>query len=736
MKPFLFVGRIGLWRCAIAAAPACGRLGNGQRDCFNSLDKLPAQVHDFGMSTRCRWPYSFPWWLSVFRLALVFLVVLDSCEIAEPSPMKTGFNSYYYPADDLGAVYRPQMTILKLWAPTALAVSLKLFDSAESSNFQLIPLEVDKNGVWSVTLGGNQDGKYYLYQVTLPGSGTDKPVVNEVNDPYAQGCSANSGRTLIYDPAKTNPEGWEHDHFVTLKNNTDAILYEAHVRDFTINANAGATPDNRGKYLGMVETGTRSPGGLKTGLDHLSELGITHIHLLPVFDYAGGDERQRSDDYTWYDWGYDPVLYNTPEGSYASYPDGTVRQQEFKRMVQALHRRQIGVVMDVVFNHTANTGDERFSIFDKIYPGYYYRTDASGRYANATGCGNEFASERPMARNFIVNSIRYWMKEYHVDGFRFDLMGILDRETMLQVYSEAKLINPSVIIYGEGWNMEQVLPAKMMMTQFNVQGSGIAAFNDGIRDNIKGDFANHGACGFVQGAPPAYGGMGRFCLNIKGQSTGRDQTDIPVFSPNETINYDSVHDDLCLWDKLQVSAASVPEISRIRMDQLAAGIILTSQGVPLIHAGDEFLRSKKLDSNSYNNNDPQVNPVNWSLKDTHADVFSFYRGLIALRKAHPAFRMSDRAAVNASLDFATHMPENLVAYVIRNHANRDSWKNILVIYNGSDRSRDLAIQGDWKIVANARQAGVDDLDSTIDRIHVEAYSLVVAHTDGDYQFNE
>ena len=650
--------------------------------------------------------------------------------------MKTDFNPYCYSGDDLCAVYRAQMTTLKLWAPTASAVSVKLFSSAESPNFELIPMAANRDGIWSATLAGDQDGKYYLYQVVLPDSGADPSKVNEVNDPYARGCSANSGRTLIFDPAKTNPEDWGQDHFVALKNNVDAILYEAHVRDFTINANSGVSPRNRGRFLGLTEGGTRSPGGAKTGLDHITELGVTHVHLLPVFDYAGGDERQQPGDYTWYDWGYDPVLYNTPEGSYASYPDGIIRQQEFKKLVAAFHRHHLGVVMDVVFNHTASTGASRFSIFDKIYPGYYYRTDASGRHANATGCGNEFASERPMARKFILDSIKYWMTEYHVDGFRFDLMGILDRETMLEVYREAKRINPGAIIYGEGWNMEQVLPADQMMTQRNVQGSGIAAFNDGIRDNIKGDYADHAARGFVQGATPAYGGLARFWLNIKGQSTGRDQADIQVVSPNETINYDSVHDDLCLWDKLQVSAGQVPERQRIRMDQLAAGIVLTSQGVPFIHAGDEFLRSKNLDSNSYNNNDPRVNPIDWSLRDKHAEVFNFYRGLISLRRAHPAFRMTTMAAVNASLNFAANSPDNLIEYVIRNHANGDPWKHILVIYNGSSQSRDLIVKGDWKIVANEQRAGVDELQQAKDHIHVEAYSLVIAHTDGDYGLNE
>ncbi len=430
------------------------------------------------------------------------------------------------------------------------------------------------------------------------------------------------------------------------------------------------------------------------------------------------------------------MLYNNPEGSYASDPDGTARQQEFKLMVQGLHRRQLGVIMDVVYNHTAETGTQPFSIFDKIYPGYYYRSDASGHYANATGCGNELASERPMVRKFIVDSIKYWMTEYHVDGFRFDLMGILDRETMREVYRAARQINPNAIIYGEGWDMEQVLPANRMMTQANVQGTGIAAFNDGIRDNIKGNVFDASARGFVEGAVPPYGGLPRFWLNLKGQSTGRDQQSIPVFSPNETIDYDSVHDDLCLWDRLQLTARDAPEITRIRMDQLAAGIVLTAQGVPFLHAGDEFLRSKKLAGNSFNNNDPDVNPIQWRLKTTHAEVFEFYRGLIALRKAHPAFRMARQAAVDAGMEFAAGVPGNVVAYVLHDHANGDAWRHILVVYNGTGQAQDLTLPGAWILVANAQQAGVEALQSVKDRIHVEPYSLVIAHTDGDFRLPE
>jgi pullulanase len=658
---------------------------------------------------------------------------LTATEAMNPPSVNSNFMLYRYPQDDLGATYHPQSTTLKLWAPTSSKVEVALFEQAGSTSFSSTPMTCDRYGIWSVTLPGNLDGKYYLYQIALPGADGGQPTVVQVNDPYARGCSANTGKTLIYDPAKTNPDGWEQDQFVGLRNNVDAVLYEVHVRDFSINRNSGSS--HRGKYLGLVETGTRTFEGEKTGLDHLVELGITHVHLLPVNDYAGGDERQPADEYTWYNWGYDPMLYATPEGSYASEPDGTARQREFKQMVQTFHQHHIGVVVDVVFNHTASTGFQPFSIFDKIFPRYYYRTDAAGHYANGTGCGNEFASERPMARKFIVDCVKYWMTEYHVDGFRFDLMGILDRETMLEVYREAKRINPNAILYGEGWDMEKMLPPKMMMTQANLLGTGIAAFNDGIRDNIKGDASTGNARGYVQGAGAPYGGLERFRLNLKGQSTGRGADSIEVASPNETINYASAHDDLCLWDKLLVSTANVPENLRINMAKLAAGLVLTAQGVPFIHAGDEFLRSKNRVSNSYKDNDPQVNPINWSLKTQHQDVFRYYRGLIALRRAHPAFRLSDKAAVNRALDFATHVPTNVVAYVIRDHANGDNWQNILVLCNGSEQRRELKIKGHWVIVANDQRAGVEELQIAQDEVHVEPFSLLIAHAEGAYQFD-
>jgi pullulanase len=329
-----------------------------------------------------------------------------------------------------------------------------------------------------------------------------------------------------------------------------------------------------------------------------------------------------------------------------------------------------------------------------------------------------------MGRKFIVDSIKYWMTEYHVDGFRFDLMGIEDRETMLEVYREAKKINPNAIIYGEGWQMERLLRPEQMMTQANVKGTGIAAFNDGIRDNIKGAVQRGEATGFVQGAGPC--SAEQFLLNIKGQSTDGG---IAVLSPNETINYDSAHDDHCLWDKLLLSTPDVSDQLRINMDKLAAGIVLTAQGVPFLHAGDEFLRSKNRMKNSYNSNDPQVNPIDWSLKSKHKDVFDFYKGMVALRKAHPAFRMVEKVAVDHSLEFLEDPPDKVVAYVLRNNANGDSWKNILVVYNGNVQAREITVPGNWTIVANDKKAGTEPLELTTSRIRVEACSLIVAHTE-------
>lgn len=687
------------------------------------------QTHSQSPSHHCN-PSRILCCLGRFVFAVLGLagVPLDSAvQVQAVQQTEASLEGYLYPSNDLGATYSPTATTLKLWAPTAKAVSVLLFPDARAATTESrsLPLTSDKYGVWSVSIDGDQDGKYYLYEITHQAPGAAKATVYRVNDPYARGSSANSGRTLIYDARKTDPDGWAADQFVPLKRNVDAVLYEVHIRDFSISKNSGTPDERRGKYLGMVQPGSRTPAGESTGIDHLKEMGVTHVHLLPTFDYANGDETQQVDHYTWYNWGYDPVLYNTPEGSYATNPDGTDRQKEFKQMVQTLHKNNIGVIFDAVYNHTAATGADPSSIFDKVVPRYYYRIDDKGAYGNATGCGNEVASERPMARKFIVDSIKYWMTEYHVDGFRFDLMGIEDRETMLEVYREAKKINPNALIYGEGWSMERILPAERMMTQANVKGTGIAAFNDGIRDNIKGSIWQEDAKGFVQGAL-SDSATAQFLLQIKGQSTDGG---IEVATPNETINYDSAHDDHCLWDKLQLSTVGLSEALRINMDKLAAGIVLTSQGVPFLHAGDEFLRSKNKVKNSFNLNDPNVNPIDWTLKSKNKSVTDFYRGMIAIRKAHPAFRMSEKADVERSLQFLPGAPRQTVAYILRDHANGDAWKDILVIYNGSPLAQDVSAPGKWTVVANDKKAGLEPLETQSEKVRVGACSIVVAFKD-------
>lgn len=629
--------------------------------------------------------------------------------------------------NDLGCAWAAAETRVKLWAPTAEKVEVLLFDGARTPGFSRHTMTRGADGVWSSTLAGNLDGKYYLYETAFPRpSKAGAPLVFRVNDPYARGCSANSGRTLIFDPRKTDPPGWAKDRPVTLHSPTDAVICEVHLRDVSIHPSSGVPPAHRGKYLGAVQGGARSPEGLATTLDHLAELGVTHVHLLPTFDYGTGDETEPAARYTWYNWGYDPVLYNTPEGSYASDPDGKARQREFKQMVQAFHHRGIGVVLDCVYNHTFRTGGDPFSIFDKVFPGYYYRFNRDGTYADGSQCLNEVASERPMVRKFIVDSIRWWLEEYHVDGFRFDLMGLMDRETMLELAREARRVNPNVLLYGEGWDMGSILKPEQKFKQANVGGTGVAAFNDGIRDNLKGDVFDTASKGFVQGAGP-WLGMDRLKKHVLGAGTGRDKTDIPVRAPTETVNYVSCHDNLCLMDKLRATVPDAPPGTLTRMACLAYAVVLTSQGIPFIHLGDDFGRSKKGVENSFNNNDPDVNPVDWSLKDRNREMFNFHRGLVALRRAHPAFRMSVASVIDRHVRFLEGLPENVLAYIIHGRANGDPWAEILVAFNGTAVPQSVSAPGRWEVVVDGLSAGTKTLSVAKDAVKLAPFSALVAH---------
>ncbi|MBP7866290.1 MAG: type I pullulanase [Acidobacteria bacterium] len=632
-----------------------------------------------------------------------------------------------YDGNDLGCTWTAAETGFKLWAPTARSVDVLLFPGPAAPGFTRHAMTRGPAGTWSLALPGDHEGKYYLYETVFARAGNAGGTVTfRVNDPCARGCSANSGRTLIYDPRKTDPPGWAKDRPVTLHSPTDAVICEMHLRDVSIHPSSGVPPAHRGKYLGAVQGGTRSPEGLATTLDHLAELGVTHVHLLPTFDYGTGDETEPAARYTWYNWGYDPVLYNAPEGSYASDPDGTARQREFKQMVQAFHRRGIGVVLDCVYNHTFRTGGDPFSVFDKVFPGYYYRFNPDGTYADGSQCRNEVASERPMVRKFIVDSIRHWLEEYHVDGFRFDLMGLMDRETMLELAREARRVNPGVLLYGEGWDMGSILKPDEKFKQANVGGTGVAAFNDGIRDNLKGDVFDAASKGFVQGAGP-WLDMDRLKKHVLGAGTGRDKTDIPVRSPTETVNYVSCHDNLCLMDKLKASVPDAAPGTRVRMACLAHAVVLTSQGIPFLHLGDDFGRSKNGVENSFNNNDPAVNPVDWSLKAANREMFNFHRGLVALRRAHPAFRMSVASVVGRHVRFLEGLPENVLAYVLHGRANGDPWAEILVAFNGTAAPQTLAAPGRWEVVVDGLSAGTKTLSTAKDTVKIAPFSALVAH---------
>lgn len=598
----------------------------------------------------------------------------------------------YYDGDDLGVSYSKEKTRFRVWAPTAERIRLLLFMDEETPEPELeLDFQKDIKGTWLAEVSGDLAGKYFIYKVHVDGK------INEVVDPYTRGLSTNSRRGLIVDLKKTNPAGWEKDRRIKLENPQDAIIYEIHVRDFSSSADSGIK--FKGKYLAFTETGTTSPDGLKTGIDHLKELGITHIHLQPVFDYASVDETNEED----YNWGYDPYFYNVPEGSYATDTSDDTRIREFKEMVKAIHDNGMGIIMDMVYNHTYTTEDSPFNL---IVPRYFYRFDEFGNYANGSGTGNEIASERPMVRKFIIDSVKFWAEEYHIDGFRFDLMALHDKETMQQVERTLHAIDPSIIIYGEPWmgGLSPLDPSKQMVKGAQ-RGMRIAVFNDHFRNAIKGDNDGMGT-GFVSGAHNQE-------MNIKRGVVGAIEYshDIRDFTaePWETVNYVSSHDNLTLWDKLNKSNRNDSKELRIRMDRMAQAIIFTSQGIAFFLGGEEILRTKRGNHNSYNAGD-EINQIKWKRKADYYETFKYYQGFIELRKKHPAFRMRNARQIREHLKFLP-TPYNTVGFLLKDHANDDSWKNIVVFYNPNREAVNfkLPLEGRWKIVVNENKAGVETL---------------------------
>jgi pullulanase len=591
--------------------------------------------------------------------------------------------SVHYHGNDLGHSYSPEATRFRIWAPEATAAAVCIYSGPAGGAPRFFPLSPAEGGTWATLLPGDWNGYYYSYALSF-----GRRTV-EVADPYAVGAGVNGERALILDLRETDPPGWESDVRPPLAAATDAIIYETHIRDISVHPESGI--QMKGKFLGLAERGARGPGGVATGLDHLAELGVTHLHLLPVFDFASVDER-RPDQYNW---GYDPKHYNVPEGSYATDPNGTARIREFKQMVLALHRAGLRVVMDVVYNHTFHGA----SPFEKIAPYYYYRHDAYGRMANGSGCGNEIASERAMVRKFIVDSVRFWATEYHVDGFRFDLMALHDVETMRQVRAALDAIDSSILVYGEPWTGgPSLLDPGERMSFGRQQGMRIALYNDRFRSAIKGD--NDGLLrGFATGA---WGDWGVRRGVVGSVDYGGGLADF-AREPGETVNYVSCHDNLTLWDKIAASNQDESEADRLRMDLLAQAIILTSQGIPFLHSGEEMLRTKGMNHNSYRAPD-HVNWLDWTRKERYAEVFRYYQGLIRLRRAHPAFRLRTAAAVRRHLHFLDSHP-GTVAFWLKGRAGGDRWRHIAVVYNPLRHpvSFRLPVRGRWQVAACGMQ---------------------------------
>ena len=614
-----------------------------------------------------------------------------------------------YSGEDLELKVDQKGTHFSLWSPQATAAKVYIYDADRNSTpIDTLMMTKGDNGVWRVSVAQQLYGKFYTFSIEYNGKWLD-----ETPGVWAKAVGTNGRRAAIIDFSATNPMGWDADKGPEVKAITDVIIYEMHHRDFSVHPSSGIV--NKGKFIALTEQGTRSLLGDKTGIDHLKELGVTHIHILPSYDYNSVDETQLPSNQ--YNWGYDPYNYNAPEGSYSTNPaDPSVRVREMKEMVKALHDAGIGVIMDVVYNHTANNDDSNFSL---TAPGYYYRYRVDGSYSDASGCGNETASDHQQMRNYIVNSIKYWMTEYHIDGFRFDLMAIHDTETMNEVIAAAKAINPNVFIYGEGWTAgDSPLPVERRALKENVSMMpGIAVFSDDIRDAIKGHYSNALDCGFATGKP---GNEETVKIGIVA-STAHPQVNYALgnnskfayaLAPTQIINYVSCHDDLTLTDKLRKSMPGASEEDLMRAARLAQTIVFTSQGTPFMFAGEEIFRDKKGVHNSYKSPD-SINAIDWSLKNQNAEQFNYYCELIKLRKSHPAFRMTTAEQVARHIVFDKVNIPNLISYSIKDNANGDEWKEIKLVFNGSDEAREVKIKkGEWIIIANDGEICAEGIGTT------------------------
>ena len=614
-----------------------------------------------------------------------------------------------YNGSDLELTVDASGTHFALWSPEASAARVNIYDTDRNTPaVHVLDMTKGDSGVWRVSVPQRLYGKFYTFSIKHNGRWLD-----ETPGVWAKAVGTNGHRAAIIDFDTTDPAGWSDDRGPVVDNITDVVLYEMHHRDFSVDPSSGIV--NKGKFLALTEAGTHNQTGESTGIDHLKELGVTHVHILPSYDYNSVDEANLPSNQ--YNWGYDPYNYNVPEGSYSTNPaDPVVRVREMKEMIKALHDAGIGVVMDVVYNHTADNDGSNFSL---TAPGYYYRHRSDGSYSDASGCGNETASERKQMSDFIVNSVKYWANEYHVDGFRFDLMAIHDTETMDRVAAELKKINPSIFVYGEGWTAgDSPLPAERRALKENVaKMEGIAVFSDDIRDAVKGHYSNAADRGFATGKP---GNEETVKIGIVA-STAHPQVDYSkgnnskfayASAPTQIINYVSCHDDLTLTDKLAKSMPEASETERQRAARLAQTIVFTSQGTPFMFAGEEVFRDKKGVHNSYKSPD-SINAIDWNLKHKNSEQFEYYRQLIKLRKEHPAFRMTTADQIARHLVFDEKTDENVISYTLRDHANGDVWKEIKVVFNGNPKAMEVKVaKRNWTVIAEDGRIDADGLGSS------------------------
>lgn len=631
-------------------------------------------------------------------------------------------NDYNNYSGRLGAEYTKDSTKFVLWAPNANNVRLALFGK-EGKNYNNAPVEIlDMNrgnqGTWTIEVKRDLKGEFYNYLVT--NSGNER----EVTDPYAKAVGVNGNRSMVIDLRATNPIDFDKDERPELSSAAGAIIYEIHVRDFSVNENSGIRPERKGKFVAFCEHGTTIPGRyVRTGIDYLRELGITHVHLLPSFDYETVDESKL--DVPQYNWGYDPKNYFVPEGSYSTDPfNGEKRISEFKEMVKSIHRAGLRVVMDMVYNHTYKSYDSNLNL---AVPGYYYRQDLNGNFSNGSGCGNELASERYMVRKLIVDSVVYWAQEYHIDGFRFDLMGLHDIETLKLIRKELDRIDPSILMYGEGWTggwtplRGDDSAVKQNIVKFDKMQ--IAAFSDDTRDSVKGHVFNINERGYVNGRTGLEESI-KFCIvGATGQKS--INYDKVIYSrwawanePYQCINYISAHDNYTLWDKLYMTNKDSSIEKRKNMNKLAAAIVLTSQGIPFFQAGEEFLRTKKNDDGSFNhdsyNAPDRVNNLEWNRVYEYEEIVNYYKGLIKLRKKYKAFRMNSSEEIKKNLTFLEYgedfYKQNIVAYKIEDNSGKNLCNTIVVIFNPNDEEAfiDLKECG-WRVLVNKEKAGVDEI---------------------------